>query len=435
MSDALKDLDFSVLQQCMHCGMCLPTCPTYASTLRERHSPRGRIALLRAVAKGDLEVNRTVAEEMNYCLGCLACTSACPAGVDYATMFETARAEAESRRVLATPARDFWRALTLGGLFLHPRLLRLAGRGMRLAQRAGLDRLAQSSGLLRLLPEKLRRLVPMAPRMSPRFSDQLIAPIERPANGPPRRRVALLSGCIQSLAFAEINRATADVLLANGCEVLTPRLQPCCGSLHMHNGEPALARRLARQMLDQFDLAEIDAVITNAGGCGSHLKHFGRLLAGDPACAANARLWDRKVKDVHEFLVEIGFRHPRPPAAAPAPVRVTYHESCHLCHGQGIRAAPREILRAIPGIELVELAESDWCCGSAGVYSITQPGESRRLLERKLGHIRATGATVVATSNPGCHLQIAQGLAGSGVAVEQPVVLLARAYATERERS
>lgn len=431
MARTLRQLDYAILQQCIHCGMCLPTCPTYDATKRERHSPRGRIALMRAVADEELEVTSAFAEEMSYCLGCLACRSACPAGVDYATLFETARAEIESKHVVTGTSRSFWRLLTLRFLFMKPGALHRAARLLRFYQRTGLQSAFRKLGLTRLLPANLRRLEPMAPAIAPRFSCELISATEQ-APGESTLHVALLTGCVQDLVFPDINRDTADVLLANGCTVHTPQAQSCCGSLHSHNGEPELAATLARRMIDQIPPENFDAIITNAGGCGSHLRHYAKLLADDPQYVAKAHAWDAKVRDIHEWLVEIGCRAPK---AAPfdEPVTITYHESCHLSHGQQVVKQPRQLLRMLPGVTLVELPEASWCCGSAGVYSITQPEQSALLLERKVKHIAATGASILATSNPGCHLQIANGLraAGHPVRILQPVSLLARAYRRE----
>ncbi|WP_221031982.1 (Fe-S)-binding protein [Actomonas aquatica] len=430
---SLAEMDYSVLQQCMHCGMCLPTCPTYEETKRERHSPRGRIALMRAIADGEMEVSKAFGEEMYYCLGCLACTTACPAGVDYPQLFEAARAEVEEAGVLESPKRNAIRASVLRGLFTRPRLLRLIGRLLWIWQASGGQSLFRRLKLNRLLPANLRRLEPQAPAINRQFSHQLIRPVERPA-APTRRRVAVLTGCVQDLAFSDINRATVDVLLANDCEVHTPPVQPCCGSLHAHNGDLATARELARRQLDLIDPDQFDAIISNAGGCGSHLRHYDHLLTDDVRYAAKAIAWSAKLRDIHEYLVEISFRAPTAPADAQT---VTYHESCHLCHGQKVSAQPRAILQAIPGVELRECAESTWCCGSAGIYNITQPETSARLQERKLGHLAATGAGTVATANPGCHLQIANGLSAGGdttTTVEHPIVLLARAYAAEHSR-
>ncbi len=429
----LKQMDYSVVQQCMHCGMCLPTCPTYMETKREKNSPRGRISLMRAIADDELPVSREFADEMYYCLGCLACQTACPAGVDYVGLFETARAEIERSGVNAGKQRSFWRWLTVKTLFMHPRLLRLVGRLLYVHQWLGLDSLLRQFNFFHLLPEKLVELEPQTPRICARFSDQIIS--EREGNNsalPPKYRVGLLTGCVQDLAFSDVNRDTVDVLLANGCEVFTPRAQYCCGSLHAHNGEVELARVLARKQIDAFDLSQLDAVITNAGGCGSHLKKYGHLLHDDPAYASRARVWDAKVKDVHEWLVEIGFRKPLTGCGLE---EVTYHESCHLCHGQKVVSQPRQVLNGIPGIQLKELPESNWCCGSAGIYNITQPAQSKKLLNRKLQCIGETGAGAVATSNPGCHMQLLNGLRQSPEIackeVTQPVTLLARAYRAE----
>lgn len=422
----LQSLDYSVLQQCMHCGMCLPTCPTYVETKRERNSPRGRISLMRSVADGDLAVTKEFAGEMYYCLGCLACETACPAGVNYAELFETARAEVERSGVLDAPERGFWRWLTLNVLFMHPRLLRLVGAGLRFWQQTGLDRFMRRVSFLGFLPKHLRDLEPQTPRMAAVFSDSLIAPFESPKEKS-LYRVGLLTGCIQDLAFSQVNRDTVDVLLANGCDVITPRTQSCCGSLHAHNGAVELARELARRQIDSFDLDSLDAIITNAGGCGAHLKQYGHLLQNDPFYAAKARRWDQKVKDIHEWMSEIGIRKPAKDAGV---TEVTYHESCHLCHGQKVSSQPRQMLQAIPGLVLKEMAESNWCCGSAGIYNITQPEQSAKLLQRKVANIERTRVGVVVTSNPGCHLQLVNGLHGK-VTVSQPVTLLAKAYRAE----
>jgi glycolate oxidase iron-sulfur subunit len=428
----LKSLDYSVLQQCMHCGLCLPSCPTYLETGRERHSPRGRIALMRAIADAELEATRGFAQEMDYCLGCLACTTACPAGVDYATLFESGRAEAEASGAVSGPGRSFIRFFTLRFLLVRPWALHLAGRLLRLYQVSGFRTALRKAGVFALLPRRIGEIDRQAIPIRRHFSDALIARVESPS-GDIRHRVAVLTGCVQDVAFSDVNRATVDVLLANGCEVLTPRAQSCCGSLQVHNGDLETAKRLARRQLDRVDPSQVDAIITNSAGCGSHLKRYGRFLADDPAYAGRAAAWSDKVRDISEFLVEIGFRPPAAPLSGTASVVVTYHEACHLCHGQKITAQPREVLRSIPGVQLRECAEATMCCGSAGVYALTQPGTATWLRDRKIGHLRATGAAVVATANPGCQLQIQQGFAdGHGSPrVVHPVVLLAEAYARE----
>lgn len=433
----IANLDYSVVQQCMHCGLCLPTCPTYDFTKLERHSPRGRISLMRAIADERLKPTRVFAEEMYFCLGCLACTSACPAGVNYAELFERARAEVERLGLLNGLKRRLIRWFTVKWLFMDLRRLRLLGRLMRVYQWRwlGLQHFLRRWGVLNLFPKRLRELEAMTPVIPPKFSHALIPEIT-PPRGERRFRVAMLTGCAQDLIFSEVNRDTVEVLAANGCEVYTPRGQNCCGSLHAHNGEIELARELARRNLRQFPPAQFDAIITNAGGCGSHLKHYAALLADDPDWREPAAQWDAKVKDVHEWLAEIGLRPPVPNGDAPE-LCVTYHESCHLGHGQGIVEQPRALLRAIPNLRLVELPESTWCCGSAGIYNLTQPDMAGRLLDRKVRHLRETGADIVATGNTGCQLQLINGLkaAGSSMRVVHPMTLLAEAYRREAARA
>jgi len=528
----LKDLDYSVVQQCMHCGLCLPTCPTYDATKLERNSPRGRIALMRAIADDRIEVTQAFGDEMYFCLGCLACMTACPAGVNYAELFEHARAEIEERRVLASPKRNFIRYFTLHWLFMDLRRLELVGRALRLYQQLGLQTAFRRSGLTRLLSRRLRGLEAMTPTICQKFSAELIAPVT-PAVGGKKYRVAMLTGCAQDLTFSDVNRDTVEVLAQNRCEVVTPPEQSCCGSLHAHNGERTLAQQLARRNLEQFPPEQFDAIITNAGGCGSHLKHYAKLLADDARYAGRAKLWDAKVKDIHEWLIQIGLRRPtssfhessphpalspsdgervaegrvrglravhgldarplleveapqqpehraparpvgelagtwpsrcsalqshagsegqsanldwenslpvegrgKPQPNAPDEIVATYHESCHLTHGQRVILQPRELLRAIPGLKLVELPEADWCCGSAGIYNLTQPEMANELLTRKIKHIKSTGATVVATANPGCLLQLINGAARQGLKlrVVHPITLLAEAYRAETSR-
>jgi glycolate oxidase iron-sulfur subunit len=354
--------------------------------------------------------------------------TACPAGVNYAELFERARAEAEASGVLRRPGRTLIRAFAIRWLFMDLERLRLAGRALRLYQQLGIQRALRVSGLLRLLPARWRELEAMTPEIRDHFSSDLVAP--RTASvGPRRYRVAMLTGCAQDLIFSDINRDTVEVLARNGCEVVTPPDQQCCGSLHAHNGERELAQRLARQQIAQFPPEQYHAIITNAGGCGSHLKHYRKLLEDDPRWRERAELWDRKVKEIHEWLVEIGVDRPRWGVSQV----VTYHESCHLAHGQKITTQPRQLLEAIPNLKLVELPESTWCCGSAGIYNIVQPEMAGQLLERKLKHIRSTGANIVATGNPGCLLQLINGARQQGwdLRVVHPVTLLAEAYRGE----
>ena len=430
----LRGLDYSVVQQCMHCGLCLPSCPTYELTQMEKHSPRGRIALMRAIADDELEVSRSFAEEMYYCLGCLACMTACPAGVNYAELFEHARAEVESKNILQSPKRSLIRQLTISWLFTEQRRLQFLGTLMRLYQQSGLQTFIRGTGILKLMPKRLRDMEKMTPTIRSRFTHELVDTITHPF-GEKKYRVALLSGCAQDLIFSDVNLDTAEVLARNGCEVITPPEQNCCGSLHAHNGEWSLAQEMARKMIDQFPPEQFDAIITNAAGCGSHLKHYTELLKDDPIYASKAVLWDDKVKDIHEWLALTGWKAPKnQPLKSQG---VTYHEACHLVHGQKISAQPREIIQSIPGLILHERPESSWCCGSAGVYNIVQPETADILLQRKLDHVESTKATVLATGNPGCLLQILNGAKERGLRIEikHPITLLAEAYRAEAKQA
>ncbi len=466
----LQTMDYSVVQQCMHCGLCLPTCPTFVETGRERSSPRGRIALARAIADGELELSREFAEEMDFCVGCLACQTACPAGVQYAPILERGRAASEIAGLLDTPSRSVYRWLGLRLLMTRPWLLRLVARGVAVQQIPAVRKALYRIGAMRLAPKTLRDLEPSAPPIDPPFSDTRIKTVETPParwwSGKPRARVAVLTGCVQDISFARVNRATVDVLLAAGCEVVTPRTQPCCGSLHAHNGDLEQAREQARRTLDLFDwqglragplaFEGLDAVISNAGGCGSHLRHYGDLLADDPKYAVRAKAWDRKLRDVQEFVWQLvgseqsavsGTQTARSrlaevlaPQLAPEPStlaagsptkRLTYDASCHLCHGQKVVRQPVELLKRLPGYQFVPLTESDWCCGAAGVYTMTQPEQAGKLLSRKLVHVRAAKPDVLATANPGCMHQLNMACRDnsplSHVRVVHPMELLAEA--------
>jgi glycolate oxidase iron-sulfur subunit len=372
--------------------MCLPTCPTYDATKHETSSPRGRIALMRAVADSKLAAHSPqFAEEMYFCLGCLACETACPAGVDYAKMLEYARAE--------VGPKGGW---LMRWLFAKPARLRAVARLLRLINIPPA-----------IIPGRLRELYELRPRIRDKFSFELIREVERPALHAPRFTVGLLTGCVQDVAYSDVNRDTVDVLLANGCEVVTPRTQVCCGSLLAHNGELELARQLTQKNLKAFDPKTLDAIIVNSAGCSSFMKRVPEFKG--------------KIKDICEFLSEIGL-----PSSVfgPQSCCVTYHDACHLVHGQKISQQPRDLLRAIPGLELIELPEATWCCGSAGIYNITQPEMSMALLERKMKHIAEIGVSIVATGNPGCIGQIRYGAKKFGVNVEvvHPVTLLARCY-------
>lgn len=423
-------VDYGDLLACIHCGLCLPACPTYDLTGEERHSPRGRIQMMRAIADGRLAANdEAFADAMDRCLGCYACETACPAGVDYSRLFEAARETVERERAARGRASRLKR-LVLRHVFPYPRRLKALARALRWARRSGLQTLAVRSGLLRRLAPRLAELEPLAPSISPRPSDALIAPVERPREGPVRHRVALLTGCVMNVAYAETNRRTVDLLLACGCEVYRPTGQTCCGSLHGHNGDLETARALARRNLEAFEAAlpldALDAVIVNAAGCGAFLKEVGHLLAGDPVWRDRAHAFAAKVRDVTEFLAAVE----RPAPRFPVRLRATVHDACHHVHAQGLYAEPRTLLAEVPGLELIPLPESTRCCGSAGIYNVLQPETAAVLGAQKLEAIRSTGAEAVVTGNPGCALQIAATARQAGVPLRvlHPVEVLHAAY-------
>jgi glycolate oxidase iron-sulfur subunit len=407
--DADEPPDREAILDCVHCGICLPQCPTYRVLEQEMDSPRGRIYLMRAALEGRIGLTPNLVTHMDRCLGCRACETACPAGVPFGRLLEETRGQIERRVPRPRWRRWFGRAVLeiLADRRRLGHLLRVA----RLYQLSGLQRLARASGLV----ARLGRLAPLEALLPP--PGRRVAPLPRevaPA-GPARGTVAVLEGCVQAALFPEVNRATVKVLARAGYRVVVPGGQGCCGALHLHWGDRAGARRRARNNVQA--LAGVDWVVANAAGCGATLREYGHLLPEPPAQAMSAR-----VCDVTELLAAA-----LPGPCAALPLRVTYHEPCHLAHGQRVREAPRTVLAGIPGLALVELEESDLCCGAAGVYSLLEPGIAGQLLDRKLDRIAATGADIVATGNPGCLLQIRQGLARRGLAIRahHPVELLA----------
>jgi glycolate dehydrogenase iron-sulfur subunit len=420
----LHGLNVEGVDRCVHCGLCLAYCPTFSELGTEMDSPRGRIFLVKSLAEGRIQLTDSTAEHLDLCLGCRACETVCPSGVPYGQLIEAARAEIERQRP-GPPLRRLFRWMNFSLLLAHPRMLRLAATGLRVYQVSGLRTLLRASGLLRLLPAPLRHWEPLLPEL-PSAADRAPLPEVTPARGARRARVGLLTGCIQQVAFGPHNRATARVLARNGVEVVAPRAQACCGALHAHAGEHAAALDLARRTIEVFERADVEVVVVNTSGCGAHMKAYGLLLAGDPAWRDRAARFASRVRDVSEFLAEQPLRGP----LAPVERTVTYHDPCHVVHGQRIRTQPRTLLAQVPGLRVVELKEADWCCGSAGTYNLTQPEMATRLQERKIAHVQATGADAVVTANPGCIIQIAQGLAakGSPVQVLHIVEILDQAY-------
>jgi glycolate oxidase iron-sulfur subunit len=425
----LHGLSVEGVNTCVHCGLCLPYCPTFSELGTEMDSPRGRIVLIKSLAEGRIALTDSVQEHLDLCLGCRACETVCPSGVPYGQLIEAARAEIERQRP-GGPLRRLFRWLNFSLLLGHPRILRLAATGLRLYQVSGLQQLARASGLLRLLPGPLSTWEPLLPTLPP-AADRAPIPERTPAAAPRRATVGLLTGCIQQVAFGPQNRATARVLARNGAEVLAPREQGCCGALHAHAGEHETAVSLAKRTIEVFERAGVEQVIVNTSGCGAHMKSYGHLLAADPEWRERAGRFAARVRDVSEFLAGAPLRGPLAPVAR----TVTYHDPCHVAHGQKIRKEPRALLAQIPGLRVVELREADWCCGSAGTYNLTQPEMATRLQARKVANIAATGADAVVTANPGCIIQIAQGLLARGTPVEvlHIVELLDQAYASRPE--
>ena len=416
--------DVEGVNRCVHCGLCLAYCPTFSILGTEMDSPRGRIFLIKSMAEGRIGLTDSTAAHLDLCLGCRACETVCPSAVPYGQLIEAARADIERQRP-GGALRRFFRWVNFDVLLPHPRLLSLAAAGLRFYQVSGLQRLVRASGLLRLLPGPLASWEPLLPAI-PAAADRAPLPEVTPADGTKRATVGLLTGCIQQVAFGPHNRATARVLARNGVEVVAPRTQSCCGALHAHAGEHATALELAKNTIIAFESAGVEQVVVNTSGCGAHMKAYGTLLAGDPAWAERARRFATRVSDISEFLAREPLRGPLRPVSR----TVTYHDPCHVAHGQKIRKEPRALLAQIPGLTVRELHEADWCCGSAGTYNLTQPEMAGRLQRRKVENIRATGADAVVTANPGCIIQIQQGLEGGDrpVRVLHIVELLDEAY-------
>ncbi len=395
----------NLINACVHCGLCLSSCPTYRETGLEMFSPRGRIYLMRSVSEGRFGMESEVfQQQMDACLNCRACEAVCPSGVQYGAILEASRTQIEQARAdgrlpeASLPVRTL-RGAVFGVLFKRMAAFRLFSRAMWLYQRSGIQAMARQLGILKALG------LAETERLLPTISDRFTIPLDQtfPAAGQATKTVALLTGCIMSTVFADVHAATIRVLRRNGCTVVLPKAQGCCGALHSHGGDLAGARELARKNIAAFEGLHVDAIIVNAAGCGSTLKEYGHLLHDDPEWAARAVAFSAKIMDVSEFLAELDLntRDMRP-----LPLTVTYQEPCHLAHAQRISAAPRKLMRAIPGLTLREMPESSLCCGSAGIYNVTQPEMAARLGKRKVDHALSTGADVIVTANPGCHLQL-----------------------------
>ena len=402
-------VDESRFLDCVHCGLCLQACPTYVELGTEMDSPRGRIYLMRALNDGALAMTPEVARHLDLCLGCRACETACPSGVHYGELIEGARelVERQHRRGWF----DRWQRRAIEWVFPHPARVRALLAPVRLARRVGVWPL-------------VTKLVPLA-AMIPSEGDPAPLPEIAPAEGPERHRVGVVLGCVAREMFSATNRATVRVLARNGCTVVAPSMQGCCGALSLHTGSRAAARDFARRLVDAFP-DDLDAIIATAAGCGALLREYDALLKDDRVYAQRARRFRAKVRDVSEWLATL----PIEPPPAVAPIRVAYHDACHLAHGQQVREQPRALLRAIPGVELVDLPEAELCCGSAGSYNLTERAMASRLQTRKVDNIVSTKAACVVAGNPGCIMQIRAGLRRRGIDIPvlHPVDVLDHAY-------
>ncbi len=387
--------DAALVGDCVHCGFCLPTCPTYVLWGEEMDSPRGRIYLMKSGLDGDPMTDSMVGH-FDACLGCMACVTACPSGVQYDKLIESTRAQVE-RRHARTPRERMLRG-AIFALFPYPRRLRLVRGPLRAYQRIGLQRLVRRSRLLTRFAPPLAAMESLAPRL--RSSRPL--PERVAARGARRAVVGMLTGCVQGTFFPGVNAATARVLAMEGCDVVIPRNQGCCGALSVHNGRESEARRFARRTIDAFERAGVEHVVVNAAGCGSAMKEYAELLADEPAYADRAAAFAGRVRDISEILTDLG------PVATrhPLDVTVAYHDACHLAHAQGVRSQPRALLYGIPGVELREIADPEICCGSAGIYNVLNPEPARELGDRKARAVLETGAELLVTANPGCLMQV-----------------------------
>ena len=398
----------SPADDCVHCGFCLPTCPTYVSWGEEMDSPRGRIDLFRALSDGRVTLDASVAQHFDACLGCMACMTACPSGVRYDLVIERARAlveEGSPRPLLERLHRGL-----VFALFPHPRRLRAVAFLLFIFRVTGLQWLFRRMGLLELASPKLAQLEALAPTVCARDVVGRL-PARTPAQGKQRLRVGLVAGCVQRVFFPGVNAATIRVLTAEGCEVIVPKGQGCCGALSAHAGREDEARRMAMDVMARFEAAQVDVIAVNAAGCGSTLKEYGRMFADDPAWSTRAAAFSARVKDITELLASLEPRAQR----RPFPARIAYHSSCHLGHAQRLQDPPRALLRAIPGVELLEIPEGEQCCGSAGVYNLFQVESASEIGRRKATNVIATNPELLASANPGCTLHIERFLRERGI--------------------
>lgn len=412
-----------LISDCVHCGFCLPACPTYRSWGQEMDSPRGRIDLMKGLEEGAIGLSPKVIEHFDRCLGCMACVTACPSGVRYDRLIESTRARVEQQTT--RPLLDRWFRELVFALFPYPERLAVLRPLLAAYVTSGLQGALRRLGLFAILPPRLAQLAELAPASADgALFDSSSLPEHVPARGERRMHVAVLAGCVQRVFFPSVNAATVRVLAAEGCDVTVPAGQGCCGALSLHSGREEEAKRFARALLDRFDTESVDAIVVNAAGCGSAMKEYGELLGDDLAFRDRAARFAARVRDVSEVLVDLGPRAPRGRIEA----RVAYHDACHLAHAQKIRAQPRELLKTIPGVQLCEIAQPEQCCGSAGTYNLFEPESAREIGDRKAENVLAAHADVLVSANPGCTLQIRSRLRARGRTIEtaHPIELLDR---------
>lgn len=412
-----------LIDDCVHCGFCLASCPTYLETGNELDSPRGRIYLMKTAGEGRIPLEGSLVSHLDKCLGCLACMPACPSGVQYGSLIEAGRSQIERRY-----ERPFFQRLfrsLIFSLFPYPQRLKLMTPFFYIYEKLGIRRVVESSGVLGAVSENLAQMGEMLPKVNSLLPPPPLPEIV-PAKGKKRFRVALLTGCVQSVFFNRTNEATVRVLAENGCEVIIPEGQGCCGALSVHSGRLSEGRDFAKGLIRKFEGLEVDALIINSAGCGSTIKEYGHILKDDPEYAQRAEALSAKARDVMEFLSEAGLAG----ELKDLNIKVTYQDACHLGHAQRIKDQPRSVIRQIPGVEFTELAESDVCCGSAGIYNLVQPEMSRKLLARKTSHVEETKADYLVAGNPGCLLQIEKGIRQKGLRMKtaHPVELLDWSY-------
>jgi glycolate oxidase iron-sulfur subunit len=410
---------------CVHCGLCLESCPTYEQTGQEQHSPRGRVHLIKSVAEGKISVNDAFADPVFACLDCRACTTACPANVDVGGLIEEARGQV----MQAMPLNGWNKAVSkffLETLFPYSKRLNAFGSLLKFYQKSGLQTVVRKTGMIRILPEHLGEMESIMPEVNKPVRGKYASPIK--AKGEAKRKVSILTGCIMDVFFSDINRSTINVLTRNGNDVVIPEMQTCCGALHVHAGDREMGRKLAKQNIEAF--SDSERVIVNAAGCGCMMKEYPELFHEDPEWHEKAIEFSAKVEDISKFLYDSGYEKP----SGELKTRITYHDACHLAHGQGIREEPRDLLLSIPGVEMVHMPNADRCCGSAGIYNLTHPEMAGAVLESKMSQV-PEDVEMISMGNPGCMLQMALGVQkqGRNQKIVHTVQLLDWAYQKEEE--